>query len=270
LESLRPKDGGVAMQLVSKIHCRILLLLFSVSVQPVAVFPLNRHCGGLEKSSRANLATLSPGVAWAAESDGIHNKPLQLRGTPDSFVEIPNHPGSFIDTRTSITLLMDIFPTGNRGSILSFRESGGGLQIVQDGVVDGKGVLTVRFARRDLTPTPPLTKAVLKLNAWNFIGASYDYDSGIARLWHDGNDVEAKYIGRKLELATQFSIRIGPLNAPVQRCFQGRVTDLHIFAESLGKVTVRAFGGIVPQGKLVFFSRASLDGLKGQTFLLIL
>ena len=239
------------MQLVSEILCRILLPLFSASVQPVAGFPLNKRCGGLELTSRANLATLSRGVTWAAESDGIHKNSLQLRGTPDSFVEIPNQSGSFIDTRTSITLLMNIFPTGNRGSILSFRESGGGIQIFQDGVVDGKGVLKLQFARRDLSQTPALTKAVLKMNAWNFIGASFDYDSGIARLWHDGNEVEAKYIGRKLELATQFSIRIGALDVPAQRCFQGRVTDLHIFAESLGKETVRTYGGIVSQGKLV-------------------
>lgn len=233
-------------------QCQVSLLLFSASVRPVAVFPLNKRYGGLERiSARANLATLSRGVTWAAESDGIHNNPLQLQGTPDSFVEIPNHPGSYMDTRTSITLLMDIFPTGNRGSILSFQVLGGGLQICQDDVVDGKGVLTVHFARRDLSQPPALTKAVLKMNAWNFIGASYDHDSGIARLWHDGNEVEAKYIGRKMELATQFSIRIGALQVPVQRCFQGRVTDLHIFAESLGKETVRTFGGIVSNGKLV-------------------
>ena len=242
------------------------MLLFSVSVQPVAKFSLNKRFGGLELTSRANLATLSRGVTWAAESDGIHNNPLQLRGTPDSFVEIPNHPGSFIDTRTSITLLMDIFPTGNRGSILSFRESGGGLQICQDGVVDGKGVLTVRFASRDLSQSTALTNAVLKMNAWNFIGASFDYDSGIARLWHDGNEVEAKYIRRKMELATQFSIRIGPLDVPAQRCFQGRVTDLHIFADSLGKETVRAFGGIVSHGKLVL-SQATFSRLISLTFM---
>ena len=104
------------------------------------------------------------------------------------------------------------------------------------------------------------------MNAWNFIGASFDYDSGIARLWHDGNEVEAKYIGRKLELATQFSIRIGALDVPAQRCFQGRVTDLHIFAESLGKETVRAFGGIVSHGKLVLF-QAMLNRLISKTFI---
>lgn len=257
------------MQLVSEIQCRVSLLLFSASVQPVAVFPLNKRCGGLELTSRANLATLSRGVTWATESDDIHNNPLQLQGTPDSFVEIPNRPGSFIDTRTSITLLMDIFPTGNRGSILSFQEAGMGLQICQDGVVDGKGVLTVRFARRDLAQPPALTKAVLKMNAWNFIGASYDHDSGIARLWHDGNEVEAQYIGRKLELATQFSIRIGALDVRAQRCFQGRVTDLHIFAESLGKETVRAFGGIVSNGKLVFFS-SNAQQIERPTLLLVL
>lgn len=50
------------MPLVSEIQCRVSLLLFSASVQPVAVFPLNKRCGGLELTSRANLATLSRGV----------------------------------------------------------------------------------------------------------------------------------------------------------------------------------------------------------------
>lgn len=222
----------------------------SFLVQPVAVFPLNKHCGGLERVSRAKLATLSL-ITWADENDGIHDGSLQLQGTPNSFVEIPNHPGSDLDTRTSITLLMDVFPTGNRGAILSFHERGVGLQISQEGMVDGKGVLIARFVWRDLTQPPALAKAVLKMNAWNFIGASYDHDSGIARLWHDGNEVDAKYIGRKMELATHFSIRIGSLAAAAQRCFQGRVTDLHIFADSLGQETVRAIGGIVPQGNSV-------------------
>ncbi|KAJ7333525.1 NFX1-type zinc finger-containing protein 1 [Desmophyllum pertusum] len=38
-------------------------------VQPVAVFPLNKHCGGLERVSRAKLATLSL-ITWADENDG--------------------------------------------------------------------------------------------------------------------------------------------------------------------------------------------------------
>ena len=221
----------------------------SPALQPVAVFPLNKRCAGLELVSRANLATISQ-VTWSAgETDGVHNGSLQLLGTANSFVIIPNHPGSDLDTRTSITLLMDVFPTGNRGSILSFHEDGLGLQICQEGVLGGKGVLTARFVWRDITQPPALTKAVLNMNSWNFIGASYDHESGIARLWHDGNEVEAKYIGRKMELATQFSIRIGALeNAGQARRFQGRVMDLRIFAEPLGKESVRAVGGIVSQG----------------------
>ena len=87
------------------------------------------------------------------------------------------------------------------------------------------------------------------MNAWNFIGASYDHDSGIARLWHNGNAVEAKFIGSKMELATQFSIRIGAIaSAGPGHCFQGRVRELHIFNESLGKEMVRTVGGIVQEG----------------------
>lgn len=38
------------------------------------------------------------------------------------------------------------------------------------------------------------------MNVWNFIGVFFDYDFGIVCLWYDGNEVEVKYIGRKLEL----------------------------------------------------------------------
>ena len=239
----------------------ISLFSFTASVQPVAVFPLNQLCGGLERISRANLATMSR-VAWAPGVDGTPNGSIHLRGRPDSFIEIPNRPGSGLDTRTSITLLMHVFPIGNRGPILSFQEDGLGVQTWQEGVVDQKGVLTVRFAWRDFAQPPALSKAVLNMNAWNFIGASYDHESGIARLWHDGNEVEAKFIGRKMELATQYSIRMGALaTAGPALCFQGRISELHIFAECLGRESVRAIGGIVPEGNAgmhqVFLHRSS-------------
>ena len=223
-----------------------LIFFFSLaSAQPVAVFPLNQTVQGLERISRGNLATFSRRTVWARDQ----NHSIQLLGTPDSYIEIPNLPGSHLDTRTSITLLMHVFPAGTRGAIISFQENGLGVQIWQEGMVDGKGILTARFARRDFSQHPEVSKTVLIMNAWNFIGASYDHESGIARLWHEGNEVEKKYIGKKMELATQFSIRIGALaDSGRGDCFLGMVADLHIFAESLGRDAVRAVGGIVPQG----------------------
>ena len=201
--------------------------------------------------SRANLATFSR-VASAPGPDGTQGGSIHLRGTANSFIEIPNQAGSDLDTRTSITLLMHVFPVGNRGPILSFHEDGLGVQIWQEGLEDGKGILTVRFVWRDFSQPPALTKAVLTINAWNFIGASYDHDSGIARLWHNGNAVDAKFIGSKMELATHFSIRIGAItSAGPGHCFQGRVRELHIFCESLGKEMVRTVGGICQEGNLV-------------------
>ena len=201
--------------------------------------------------SRANLATFSR-VASAPGPDGTQGGSIHLRGTANSFIEIPNQAGSDLDTRTSITLLMHVFPVGNRGPILSFHEDGIGVQIWQEGLEDGKGILTARFVWRDFSQPPALTKAVLTMNAWNFIGASYDNDSGIARLWHNGNAVDAKFIGSKMELATQFSIRIGAIaSARPGHCFQGRVRDLHIFCESVGKEMVRSVGGISQEGNQV-------------------
>ena len=191
-------------------------------------------------------------VAWAPGRDGAQGGSVQLRGTPASFVEIPNRAGSDLDTRTSITLLMHVFPVGNRGPILCFHEDSLGVQIWQEGLEDGKGILTARFVCRDFSQPLALTKAVLTMNAWNFIGASYDHDSGIARLWHNGNAVDEKFIGSKMELATQFSIRIGAIvSAGPGHYFQGRFQELHIFNESLRKEMVRTVGGIAQEGNRV-------------------
>ena len=220
-------------------------IFFPASVQPVAVFPLKQPFGGLELITRGNLATFSRRVIWSRDESHA----IQFMGTPDSFIEIPNSPGSDLDTRTSITLLIHVFPSGNRGPIISFQENGLGVQIWHDGVFDGKGVLTARFAWRDFSQPPDVSKAVLNLNAWNFIGAAYDHESGIARLWHDGNEVQTMLIGRKMELATQSSIRIGALEDDIPaRCFRGKVADFHIFSESLERDAVRSVGGIVSQG----------------------
>ena len=232
-------------------------VLFPVSVQPVAVFPLKQTFGGLELISRGNLATFSPRFTWSRDESHA----VQLMGTPDSFIEIPNSPGSDLDTRTSITLLIHVFPSGNRGPIISFQEHGLGVQLWHDGVVDGKGVLTARFAWRDFSQPPDVSKAVLNLKAWNFVGASYDYESGIARLWHDGNEVETMLIGRKMELATQSSIRIGALADDIPaRCFRGKVADFHLFSESLERDTVRSVGGIVSEGNCSINDYINISG----------
>ena len=204
----------------------------------------------MEYFSQADLAYISPRVQIAPGADDVEGGSLELSGSYDSFIEIPNMWGGFADAGRSITLLAFIYPTGIGGPILSYDIYGFGVQLWHEGFYGEMGVLTAYFIRRDLMVcAPPLSAPVLNVNAWNFIGASYDHDSGVARLWHNGNEVAAVSIGNNFDLATQFFIRIGALANPWQEYyFAGRISHLHIYAEALTVDNIRAVGGI-QQGK---------------------
>lgn len=213
------------------------------------MFPFNADCRSLEYFSQTEVAFVSPRVQPALGADGIPGGSLELDGTFNSFIEIPNFDGGWVDARHSVTLLAFIYPTGFSGPVISYDRNGYGLQIWQEGMFGGMGVLSAWFVRRDLAFAFPLKKAVLSINAWNFIGVSYDHVTGIARLWHDGNEVEAVFVGQSFELATQFSIRIGAWASPWQECyFKGRISHLHIYAEALTVSNIQAVGCISPKG----------------------
>ena len=204
----------------------------------------------MEYFSQADLAIISPRVQIAPGPDGMEGGSLELDGTYDSFIEIPNMWGGFADAGRSITLLAFIYPTGSGGPIVSYDIYGFGVQLWHTGFHDEMGLLTAYFIRRDLMLcATPLEAPVLNMNKWNFIGASYDHESGVARLWHNGNEVAVVSIGSNFDLATQFSIRIGALASLWQGYyFAGRISYLHIYAEALTADNIRAVGGI-QQGK---------------------
>lgn len=204
----------------------------------------------MEYFSQADLAIISPRIRVAPGADGIEGGSLELAGTYDSFIEIPNMWGGFADAGRSITLLAFIYPTGRCGPIVSYDIYGFGVQLWHEGFLDEMGVLTAYFIRRDLMVcATPLGAPVLNMNEWNYIGASYDHDSGVARLWHNGSEVAVVSIGSNFDLATQFTIRIGALAGLWEGYYYaGRISHLHIYAEALTVDNIRAVGGI-QQGK---------------------
>ena len=218
------------------------------------MFPFNVQCRGMEYFSQLPLAILSPDVRQAPGADGSPAGSLELSGHSGSYIEIPNFERGCADARGSITILAFIYPTGGNGPIICYERRGSGVQIwhEQEGFNVGMGTLAAVFVRRDLAFAFTIRKtAVLKINAWNFIGASYDHNSGMARLWHNGNEVETMFIGQNFHyfgLATQFPIRIGALANPWQDSFfTGRISHLHIYSEALGVENIQAVGYINPQ-----------------------
>lgn len=213
--------------------------------KPHAMFPFNAECKGLEYFTQEELAIPSKHVRWAPGIDGYPEGSLELQGTSASFIEISNLSDGLLDVKRSITLLAFIYPMGRSGPILSYHVDGLGVQLGYERRDDEIGEFTASFTPRDLVQTAaPLGAPVLRNNEWNFVGASYDHNSGIARLWHNGKEVKANFLVKGLELATQFSIRVGALEGDWEENFSGRISHLHIYNEALTVENIRAVGGI--------------------------
>lgn len=213
------------------------------------MFPFNAECNGLEYFTQRELAIVSNGVRPAPGIDRHPEGALELEGTPASFIEIPNFIDGLLDAEKSITMLAFIYPTGRSGPIVSYHADGLGVQLGYERCDDELGSLTASFIPRDLMPTAaPLRVPVLTNHEWNFVGASYDHSSGIARLWHNGKEVKAEMIGMGFDLATQFPVRVGALESCYpQNTFSGRISHLHIYGEALTADNIQAVGGIPQQ-----------------------
>ena len=71
----------------------------------------------------------------------------------------------------------------------------------------------------------------MQLNQWNQVGASYDNNTGVAQLWHDGKMVKSRNIGQ-IDLATQYPIRVGSRDGD-DRYFQGKIACIQVYDKAL-------------------------------------
>lgn len=63
------------------------------------------------------------------------------------------------------------------------------------------------------------------------MGASYDNNTGVSQLWHDGKMVKSRNIGQ-IELSTQYPIRVGAREGD-DRYFKGKVACIQIYGKAL-------------------------------------
>lgn len=200
---------------------------------PIAHYPLNSRYATREIKNRQPQGT-AVGVHLEAGPDGKAGGSYQFEGKADSYIEFPNNGG--LDAQYSMTMLCWVYPQNLEGPIFNYKTSG------QWGVhmwmVAGK--LFARFNHRNYTFTPHLlSNHLLPLNQWYYVGASYDHNTGIAKLWLNGQQVLQLHIGAKIILGTQDSVRMGAKGGD-GRYLKGRVTDMKIYDVALTMEQINA------------------------------
>ena len=90
---------------------------------------------------------------------GVKDTAFEFKGKQDSYLEIPNDQHK-LDAKNSITILANIYPSGEDGPILNYKKDGWGVHIWQF----DKTMLFVRFVSRDDSmTTQPLATRVLQV-----------------------------------------------------------------------------------------------------------
>ena len=107
----------------------------------------------------------------------------------------------------------------------------------------GGGYLFCEFPTRSGIYLSPLHSGKLNQGAWNFVGASYDYHSGVEKLWIEGKVCEEQNIST-VELNTSGgSVRMGVLTGD-DRFLKGRISCLQVYNRALTEREVRAVRGL--------------------------
>lgn len=206
---------------------------FSDFPRPVAFFPLNKGARGRDFRKRNPTARLS-NVRFSPGPLGRPGGSIRLQGTQTSYVQFPNRRGGSLDTSHSMTVLAWVYPEGSAGPLFNYHPSARGVHIW----LRSSRTLYARFMRRrGRRYTTPVRSRQIRLRKWQFLGASYNRNTGTAALWRNGKKIARKFIGR-IRLATNYPVRMGARSGD-KRYFKGRVTCLQVYAVALTKSQVR-------------------------------
>ncbi|XP_070546460.1 uncharacterized protein [Ptychodera flava] len=194
-------------------------------LQPVAFWPLDKDAQLTDASGNGNHGVNGGGAILVPDAGGTLAGAYHFTSSGNSYVEFPNN-GAY-DTRYSIHMLMYIYPQGTHGPTFHFKRDAWGVHME-----GGDSSHFVRFCvRNSLAFTQELSVNTLQLNQWNFIGASYDYNRGIAKLWVMNQVVLSMNIG-VVELATNYEARMGTRNGD-SRYLRALITCMQVYDREL-------------------------------------
>ena len=155
----------------------------------------------------------------------------QFSGSSTSYIEIPNNGG--LDTRYSITILAWLNQENDDGPIVNFGSDVWGFHFW---VVNGR--LFARPSRRADRAQQKNAFSSSLSRTWNYVGTSYNFSSGVVKLWINGSEV-AHEISGSAEQKTQYDVRMGA-KASNQRYLKGRICCLQIYNKSLSQQEIIA------------------------------
>lgn len=200
---------------------------------PIGLYPLNKLYNTADASCFGNLGGIARDVKLVTGPFGKAYTAYEFAGVGTSHITIPQSP--HLDAEKSITILVWIFQTGQAGSVIQYLNNN--YRSVGLHTLNANSVF-VQFLERNGNTVFFSNHTVSLHNHWQYVGVSYNYDSGTAKLWIDGKDVQQMHLG-KFKLSTNRDIRIGSGQGNGDS-FEGRISCIQIYDTALTKDEVTA------------------------------
>ncbi|CAH1784869.1 unnamed protein product [Owenia fusiformis] len=164
---------------------------------------------------------------------------LSFHGNVDSYARLA--PSSSLDVQRSMTWMAYVYggmPPNNQGPLLNFEYpcTGTGCKTWGTHIWRMGNILFFKVVMRNGTFTNAVSVSVLAPNEWRFVAVTYNYTSGDASIWNDGNKAQTRNVG-STEQATQYEAGMGIKLTEDSRAFSGRLACVQIHDEALDMST---------------------------------
>lgn len=202
-------------------------------MRALALYPLSYRTKGRDIGVFSNPSGRLGNVRQATGPDGRPKTATQFFGKPNSYIEFPNN--GKLDTKRSITLLAWIYNEGSAGPIFNYMPNGWGVHFW----MTSPTTLFVRFTRRRRRRfTPHLQYRGVARRRWQYVGATYNERTGVAKLYLNSRIVARKGIGR-FSLATNYPVRMGARIGD-SHFFRGKISCMQVYGVALNPKQIAA------------------------------
>ncbi|XP_078696459.1 uncharacterized protein LOC144924765 [Branchiostoma floridae x Branchiostoma belcheri] len=199
----------------------------------VGFWPLNSQYGASDATGNGNDG-VARGTQLAPGPNGDASGAFLFSGRASSYIDIPNN--GRLDVRSSYTILAHIYPTGQAGPIFNYVGSNNAWAVHLWQTAPRE--LFMRTVGRDGHFPDAVGATVLRQNAWNYVGGTYDISTGVESIWNDGDVVGQRQIGVP-SVATQYPIRVAVRDGD-GRYFAGRIACIQLYNYAMTKEQIVA------------------------------
>ena len=190
---------------------------------------MNKNTQGRDVGLFGNPAGRVSRVRYIKGPDGVRGTGTYFYGRSNSYIQFRNT--GLLDTKRSMTLIAWVKHQGRSGPIFTYNPNGWGVHFW---MVSAR-TLFIRFNRRGGHATKPLTVNI-KRGRWQYVAATYNGRTGVAKLFLNNRFVRRRRIGR-FKLATNQPVRMGAKNRD-RRYFRGGISCMQIYSKALTRRSI--------------------------------